>query len=105
MKRMRVKLIVGAWASLAGAAVFGLPVGEKTYLWPEGKMPDAQEHQIAATDAETAAPGFDPAANRAPHLQWYPAPNPAKKTDACMIILSRTRPTSPISCGTSPRSP
>lgn len=85
---LKMKLIVGAVASMAGTAVFGLPVGEKTYLWPEGKMPYAQEHQIAATDAETAAPGFDPAANRAPHLQWYPAPNPAKKTDACMIVLS-----------------
>ena len=85
---MRMKLIVGALASVVGVAVFGLPVGEKTYLWPEGKMPHAQGHQIAATVAETKAPGFDPARNRAPHLQWYPAPNPAKKTDVCMIILS-----------------
>lgn len=85
---MRMKLIVGALASVVGVAVFGLPVGEKTYLWPEGKMPHAQGHQIAATVAETKAPGFDPARNRAPHLQWYPAPNPAKKTGACMIVLS-----------------
>ena len=49
---MRMKLIVGALASVVGVAVFGLPVGEKTYLWPEGKMPHAQGHQIAATVAE-----------------------------------------------------
>ena len=85
---MRMKLIVGALASVVGVAVFGLPVGEKTYLWPEGKMPDAQGHQIAATVAETRAPGFDAARSRAPHLQWYPAPNPQKKTGACVIVLS-----------------
>ena len=72
----------------AAAAARGLPAGEKTYLWPEGKMPDAQGHQIAATVAETRAPGFDAARNRAPHLQWYPAPNPQKKTGACVIVLS-----------------
>ena len=81
---------VGACAlvTMAGAVVFGLPVGEKTSLWPEGKMPYSQPHQIAATVAETKAPGFNPDQNRAPHLQWYPAPNAEKKSDACMIIIS-----------------
>ena len=81
---------VGACAlvTMAGAVVFGLPVGEKTSLWPEGKMPYSQPHQIAATVAETKSPGFNPDQNRAPHLQWYPAPNAEKKSDACMIIIS-----------------
>ncbi len=87
MKNQMMKVGALALVSMVGTAVFGLPVGEKTYLWPEGKMPHFQDHQIAATVAETKAPGFDRAANRAPHLQWYPAPK-GKKTDACMIIIS-----------------
>ena len=64
------------------------PCGPKIPLWPEGRMPDAQPHQIAATTEEAAAPGFDPDAARAPHLQWYPAPDPAVATDACCIVIS-----------------
>ncbi len=77
--------------ALAAAAAFGLhalPVGEKIPLWPEGRIPDFQEGQIAATTAEAKAPGFVRAQNRMPHLQWYPAPNGQIKTDACMIIIS-----------------
>jgi len=77
-----------ALAVWTGMAACGLPVGEKTYLWPAGRMPDAQPHQIAATVAETKAPGFDPAANRAPHLQWYPAPKSVTGVDACVIVIS-----------------
>ena len=56
------------------AAVFALPTGEKIYLWPKDKMPDRQPHQIAATVAETKAPGYKADENREPHLQWYEAP-------------------------------
>ena len=69
------------------AAVFALPAGEKIYLWPKDKMPDRQPHQIAATVAETKAPGFKADENREPHLQWYEAPR-GPKTDAVMIIIS-----------------
>ncbi len=82
---MKILLLLAAAVTLTAGA---LPVGEKIPLWPEGKMPDAQGHQIAATTAEAAAPGFVPAQNRMPHLQWYPAPNAAKKNGACMIIIS-----------------
>ena len=86
MKKSR--LLTTALAAAACAAAHALPVGEKTPLWPEGRMPDAQDHQIAATTAEAKAPGFVREKNRMPHLQWYPAPNAAAKTDACMIIIS-----------------
>ena len=51
-------------------------------------MPDFQPHQFAATTEEASVPGFDPDAARFPHLQWYPAPDPAVATDACAIIVS-----------------
>ncbi len=86
MKKSR--LLTTALAAAACAAAHALPVGEKTPLWPEGRMPDAQPHQIAATTAEAKAPGFVREKNRMPHLQWYPAPNAAAKTDVCMIIIS-----------------
>ena len=65
-----------------------LALGEKIPLWPAGRMPDAQEHQIAAADSERKAIGFDPQCNRMPYLQWFPAPADKVKTDVCMIIVS-----------------
>ena len=73
---------------LSSCLTAGLPMEEKIPLWPDGKIPDFQEHQIAATTEEAKAPGFVPAANRMPHLQWFVAPKEAPKTDTCMIIIS-----------------
>ena len=73
---------------LTSCLAAGLPMEEKIPLWPAGKMPDAQDHQIAATTEEAKAAGFDRAANRMPHLQWFVAPKDAPKTDTCMIIIS-----------------
>ena len=70
-----------ATALTACMAVFALPMGEKIYLWPDGKMPDPQDHQIAATTEEAKAPGFDRAANRMPHVQWFDAVKDTPKTD------------------------
>ena len=60
--------------------------GERTALWPEGKIPDFQPRQIAATTQEAKAPGFKAAENTMPHLDWY-AP-PAEKNGACMLLIS-----------------
>ena len=56
-------------------------------LWPDGKIPDYHEQQIAAPVQEASAPGFDRAAHRMPYLEWSEAPK-GKKTDACMILIS-----------------
>lgn len=64
------------------------PCGPKTPIWPEGRIPDFQPNQIAATTDEAAAPGFDPATARWPHIQWYPEPDPAVATDALAVIIS-----------------
>ena len=61
-------------------------VGERVALWPEGKIPDFQAHQIAATTKEAGAPGFKAAEHTMPHLDWYEPP--AKKNGACMLLIS-----------------
>ena len=50
-------------------------------LWPEGKVPDFQEHQIAAmTDVSGAfhkgqpKEGFKAEEHRMPYIDWYEAP-------------------------------
>ena len=65
------------------------PAGPKTFLWPDGRIPDFQPHQIAATTEEVAAPGFDPDLNRMPYLQWYAPPRPVFGDKApCAVVIS-----------------
>jgi acetyl esterase/lipase len=60
--------------------------GERVALWPEGKIPDFQPQQIAATTQEVKEPGFKPAERVMPYLDWYEAP--AEKNGACMLLIS-----------------
>ena len=60
---------------------------EREYIWPDGKMPDVQPHQIAAKTGEKSAPGFNAEAFRRPYIDWY-APNTECKTDLCVITIS-----------------
>ena len=59
--------------------------GEKTPLWPEGKMPFANDTQVAAPGSEVKAPGFDRAAHRMPYLEW--AERPSNPNGALVLIL------------------
>jgi len=72
----------------ASAVCSSLFAGERIPLWPEGKIPDFQPQQVAATTEEMKAPGFVRDAHRMPYLEWFDAPAAGKKTDACMIIIS-----------------
>jgi acetyl esterase/lipase len=60
--------------------------GERVALWPEGKIPDYQAQQIAATTQEVKAPGFKAAEHAMPHLDW--CEEPATKNGACMVLIS-----------------
>ena len=60
--------------------------GERVGLWPEGKIPDVQPQQIAATTQEVKAPGFKGGEHAMPYLDWYEAP--AEKNGACMLLIS-----------------
>ena len=102
--KMKVELLVlgcgvlfaGASAAIAEGTVrasFG-PLSpsaepyEREYIWPEGKMPDAQPHQVAVKSGEKKAPGFNPDDFRRPYIEWY-APNPAtSRVDLCVLFIS-----------------
>ena len=55
-------------------AALTLSAEKREYVWPKNKMPDAQEHQIAAKLPDTIQEGFRPENNRIPYLEWYDAP-------------------------------
>lgn len=59
---------------------------ERESVWPAGRMPDAQRHQIAAMTYEADAPGFDADAHRIAYLEWYEAPS--EPNGGCMILIS-----------------
>jgi len=73
---------------LLSLALISLPLlgWEREYLWPEGRMPDAQPGQIAAMTEVSRAPGFDPDQYRKPFLEWYEVPE--KPNGLCMILIS-----------------
>ena len=59
---------------------------ERETIWPIGKMPDAQEHQIAAMTDEAGTKGFKPERHRVAYLEWFAKPENAN--GACMILIS-----------------
>ncbi len=79
---MKRAWILGAWFSVAVLAF----AGERVTLWPEGKIPNFQPQQIAATTQEVKEPGFKPAERVMPYLDWYDPP--AEKNGACMLLIS-----------------
>ena len=79
MKRIVITIVI-MFISLS------LSAQTKENIWPEGKMPDAQEHQIAAKRNDTRKSDFNPEQNRQPYLEWYQAPE--NGNGGCMILLS-----------------
>lgn len=65
-----------------------LYAGVREKVWPKGKMPDAQEHQIGAMTNESEQPGFNPDKNRTPYLEWFDAPSEETRNGGCMILIS-----------------
>ena len=63
-----------------------LSAWERQAIWPEGKMPDKQAHQIGAMTYEVKADGFNPDNYRTPYLEWFD--KPAKPNGTCMILIS-----------------
>ena len=67
---------------------FSLTAGEREIIWPKGKMPHRQEHQIAAMTDEAGRPGFNADKHRTAYLEWYEAPAADKRNGGCMILIS-----------------
>ena len=61
---------------------------ERQTLWPKGKMPHAQKHQIAAMTDESGQPKFNPDKHRVAYLEWFDAPAADVRTGGCMILIS-----------------
>ena len=66
----------------------GLNAWERESVWPKGKMPDSQDHQIAAMTNEVKTAKFKPEKHRVAYLEWFEAPAPEVKNGACMILIS-----------------
>ena len=60
---------------------------ERQYVWPEGRMPNPQAHQVAAKADCVRAPDFQADDWRRPYLEWF-APAASNKTDLCVITVS-----------------
>ena len=82
MKMMPIAAVAVLLPAVMTAAV------EREYIWPAGKMPDAQPHQVGATTAEQKAPGYRAEDYRFPYLEWFDPPPAEVRTDACMILIS-----------------
>ena len=65
-----------------------LSAWERESVWPKGKMPDSQSHQIAAMTDEVKAPKFKPEKHRTAYLEWFEAPAPEVRNGGCMILIS-----------------
>ena len=63
-----------------------LTAQERVSVWPKGKMPDTQAHQIAAMTNETGREDFNPDKYRIPYLEWFEKPDQPNGT--CMILIS-----------------
>ncbi|MBO4443291.1 MAG: alpha/beta hydrolase [Bacteroidaceae bacterium] len=62
--------------------------GERETIWPKGKMPDAQSHQIAAMTDEAGSEKFKADKHRVAYLEWFEAPAKEVKNNGCMILIS-----------------
>ena len=69
-------------------ATLSLSAEKHEYIWPKNKMPDAQEHQIAAKLTDVKKEGFRPEDNRIPYLEWHNAPAKDVRNGGCMILIS-----------------
>ncbi len=76
--------------SLLAAIFFSLTLsaGIRETIWPKGKMPIRQDHQIAAMTDESEKEGFNPDKNRIAYLEWFDAPAKENANGGCMILIS-----------------
>ena len=77
-----------AFLLFALCAIHLVSAAEIETVWPKGKMPHRQAHQIAAMLDEASAQGFCPDKHREAYIEWMPAPEKGVRTDACMILIS-----------------
>ncbi len=65
-----------------------LTAGQRETIWPKGRMPHRQDHQIAAMTDEAGKEGFDADRNRIAYIEWFDAPAEDVRNGGCMILIS-----------------
>ena len=83
---LRNRIIIILTACLCG--VLTAQAWEREAIWPKGKMPDAQPHQIAAMTDEAGQKDFKADKHRIAYLEWFDAPAADIKKNGCMILIS-----------------
>ena len=78
----KIAIIVCALCAICASAI------EIETVWPKGKMPHRQSHQIAAMTDVADKPKFNPDKHRVAYLEWMAKPADSVRTDACMILIS-----------------
>ncbi len=84
MKMRRLILLVVTISSFASL----FAAGERVPIWPKGKMPHKQEHQIAAMTDESDSKDFKADKHRVAYLEWFDAPAKEVRNGGCMILIS-----------------
>lgn len=82
MNKKPILLLMLALYALCGMA------WERETVWPKGKMPDQQDHQIAAMTDEAGDPKFKAKDHRTAYLEWFDRPAEDVRNGACMILIS-----------------
>ena len=86
--RSRILLLLTALI----CCVFSAQAWERQTIWPKGKMPDAQPHQIAAMTDEAGSKDFKADKHRVAYLEWFDAPTvtvpEGKRALGCMVLIS-----------------
>lgn len=82
MKTKWIVLLLGLFSLTTAGAL------ERVSVWPKGKMPNRQEHQIAAMTDEAGKPDFKADKHRVAYLEWGEKPAQEVDNDGCMILIS-----------------
>ena len=82
MCKKHIFLLVAIFSLLSASAF------ERVAVWPKGKMPNRQDHQIAAMTDEAGKEGFDADKHRVAYLEWGEKPDKSVDNDGCMILIS-----------------
>ncbi len=89
MHQMR-KALFGSMVVVLSCAAFAVSDwrrGTRESIWPDGKIPNLQTHQIAGMTDEVKDADFLVSPRRQmPYLEWFEAP--AHPNGACMILIS-----------------
>lgn len=78
--------VASAFAGLSSFVALTGRAGERQPLWPEGRAPDFQGHQIAAMTDEIETNAAWRTTHRMPYIEWCAVPTNAN--GSCMLLVS-----------------